>query len=108
METMILISTDQLKSEINEAVKAALKTILPAQENKAPEVVLLSRKETAKLLGISLPTLSEWTKNGEVTGYRIGASVRYKKAEVEQSLSRIKYSVSVGRPSNKKGQLATH
>lgn len=90
METMVLISTEQLRTEINEAVKAALKSHLPIQE-KPSEVILLSRKETAKLLGISLPTLSEWTKAGDISGYRIGASIRYKKAEVEQSLNKIRY-----------------
>lgn len=91
METMVLISTEQLKTEINEAVKAALKNLIPSKENNTPDVVLLSRKETAKLLGISLPTLNEWSKTGQVTPYRIGASIRYKKAEVEQSLNKIKY-----------------
>jgi excisionase family DNA binding protein len=106
---MILLSPDQLKSVIDERLNEAFKKFLPVDTSpKDTSTTLLTRKQTAALLGISLPTLSEWTKSGEITGYRIGASVRYKKAEVEQSLSRIKYSGSVGRPSNKKGQLATH
>jgi len=50
----------------------------------------LSRKEAAKLLGISLPTLSEWTKTGLVKGYRIARRVRYVRAEVESSMKAIR------------------
>jgi hypothetical protein len=49
----------------------------------------LNRKDTAKLLGISLVTLGEWTKTGKVQGYRIASRVRYKRAEIESSLSAI-------------------
>jgi excisionase family DNA binding protein len=48
----------------------------------------LTRKETTALLGISLVTLGEWTKQGIVQSYRIGTRVRYKRAEIETALSK--------------------
>jgi excisionase family DNA binding protein len=50
----------------------------------------LSRKEAAKLLGVSLPTLSEWTKTGLVKGYRIASRIRYVRAEIENSMKAIR------------------
>lgn len=54
-----------------------------------PETQLLTRKEVAKWLDISLPTLHAWTKNGILQAYRIGNKVRYKKNEVLESLQSI-------------------
>lgn len=94
METVLLsqIPWEQIKSELSEIVKTELQRLSPPADNPVKENTLLTRKQTAALLGISLPTLNEWTKAGELAGYRIGASIRYKKTEVEQSLSKIKYS----------------
>ncbi len=50
----------------------------------------LTRQEVSKLLQISLPTLHDYTKQGIVLGYRIGNKVRYKHAEIENSLTIIK------------------
>jgi excisionase family DNA binding protein len=60
------------------------------QQDALKETELLTRKQAAKLLGISLPTLLEWTKSGTITGYRIASRIRYKKDELENSLSQIK------------------
>lgn len=54
-----------------------------------PETELLTRKEVAKWLGISLPTLHAWTKNNILQAYRIGNKVRYKKCEVLDALQTI-------------------
>jgi excisionase family DNA binding protein len=62
-------------------------------ESRTSELVtseLLTRKEAADLLGVSLPTLNDWTKNGIVQGYRIASRVRYKKSELESSLKIIR------------------
>tara|TARA_B100000378_G_C17899332_1_gene362090 strand:+ start:32 stop:322 length:291 start_codon:yes stop_codon:yes gene_type:complete len=58
------------------------------KEKKA--LTLLTRKETAKLLCISLPTLHDWTKTGIIKAHRIGNRVLYKLEEVNDSLSEIK------------------
>ena len=48
-----------------------------------------TRKETASLLKISLPTLNTWTKEGLLQSYRIGNRVLYKQEEVENSIEEI-------------------
>ena len=50
----------------------------------------ISRKQAAKILKISLPTLSEWSKSGVVKGYRIATRVRYKRRELEQAVKAMK------------------
>lgn len=47
---------------------------------------LLSRKETAALLGISLPTLNDWTNKGVLKSHLIGRKVFYKVDEVNNAL----------------------
>ena len=48
------------------------------------------RVDAAQLLGITLPTLRDYTRRGLVEGYRIGTRVRYKRSEVLGSLQRIR------------------
>jgi hypothetical protein len=50
----------------------------------------ICRKQAAKLLKISLPTLSEWSKSGIVKGYRIATRVRYKRRELELAVKAMK------------------
>lgn len=57
---------------------------------------LLTRKEVAEILNISLPTLHDWTKNGKITGFRIGSRVLYKSHDIYNSLSQINISISKG------------
>jgi excisionase family DNA binding protein len=57
------------------------------QPQKQDQSKFISRKEVAKLLKISLPTLNDWTKSGLLNSYRIGTRVLYKPDEVEQSLT---------------------
>jgi len=54
--------------------------------SKEKDEELLTREETANILGISLPTLNEYSKKGIIPAYRIGSRVRYKKSEILNSL----------------------
>lgn len=73
---------------ITEAVGAAIENKLTnLQPKQATE--FLTRKQTADLLGISLPTLSDWTFSGKLKGYRIGSRIRYKRHEIEAALLTI-------------------
>jgi excisionase family DNA binding protein len=93
MQTEIIlsgISFDQLQDSIRTTVKNEVEQIiknLPTSQEPAPE--LITRKETALILGISLPTLNEWTKNGTIPAQRIGTRVRYQRANVYASLKDI-------------------
>lgn len=55
-----------------------------------PESKLLTRTQTAEMLGVSIVTLWSWTKKGIVPGYRIGNQIRYKRTEIELALKKVK------------------
>ena len=57
---------------------------------------LLTREQAARLLGITLPTLREYTRRGWVDGYRIGTRVRYKRSEVLGSLKLMQTAKQAG------------
>jgi excisionase family DNA binding protein len=84
-----VIDVDQIKVIIEDCIKSELRDLFQ-NNSKSPPNELISRKEAASILGISLPTLSSWTKQGKVPAYRIGCSVRYKREEVYNSLSQVK------------------
>lgn len=87
MESTILqhVSVSELKELIAEAVAAQVKHLTPQQTD--PE--LLTRAQVAGILGISLPTLNEWTKTGVIPALRIGSRVRYKKPDVYAALKEV-------------------
>lgn len=94
MQTEILLQgisfadlQDAIQTIVSNEVQRAVVTLTPPIDN-TPE--LLTRKQTAKFYGISLPTLNEWTKNGIIPAKRIGGSVRYEKEVVINSLNDMK------------------
>jgi len=88
----ISMPLSELQQVITNCVKAGLSENLVTQ---APNVStskteeLLTRKEVAEQLRVSLPTLHEWTLKGKVKAYRIGGRVLYKASEVGQCLTII-------------------
>lgn len=82
------VPLDQLKTEISEIVRTELTNhfLSTTQETKTE---IFDRKQASVFLGVSLPTLLDWTKSGKIAGYRIGSRVRYKRAELENSLKKI-------------------
>lgn len=61
----------------------------PVQATNKKSEKLLTRKETAATLRISLPTLDKWSTEGRLTAYRIARQVRYKEAEVLASIAKM-------------------
>ncbi len=57
--------------------------------NKNKREELLSRKEAAIFLSISLSTLKNWTYSKEIIGYKLGGKVYYKKQELINALKPI-------------------
>ena len=85
------ISLDDLNNHLSIIIRAEIaKQITPLINNshKEPEEYL-SRNEIKTKLGVSLPTIHTWTKEGKLKGYRIGRLIRYKKSEIEACLIQI-------------------
>lgn len=83
------IPLPDLLGEITKAVRSELdarsQPVTPSPEE------LLSRQQAATLLGVTLPTLRDYTRKGYLIGYRIGSRVRYKRNEVLEGLARMRY-----------------
>jgi excisionase family DNA binding protein len=88
MQQQILLSPitlNEFRDVISETVNTEISKWKHSFAPPAP-AEFLTRKETTALLGISLVTLGDWTKQGIVQSYRIGTRVRYKRAEIETAL----------------------
>ena len=83
------ISFEQLQDSIRTTVKNEVERIIGNLPTPIAAPELITRKETAHILGISLPTLNEWTKNGTLHAQRIGTRVRYQRANVYASLKDV-------------------
>lgn len=96
MQNIIFTSVpfDQLQTAISEAVKTEFlkfSSIAPPEQ-----LEFITRKETAQILGVSLVTLHEWTKNGVIQSYRVGTRIRYQRKEVENAIQKVQ-SLKFGR-----------
>lgn len=97
MQTLYMqgISVEDLKALIRKEIEEVLNNYVESEGKKAnlhpcPKDELsnnlLSRKETASLLNISLPTLHDWTNKGVLKSHCIGRKVFYKVDEVNNAL----------------------
>jgi len=87
MQNFLLISETDLRTIMSETIKTELASVRPVEPPK--NNLLITRQETANLLGISLPTLSAYSKEGRIQSYRIGTRIRYKQSEVLESITKI-------------------
>ena len=78
-----------LEQAVENVLERKLKSLIP-QQRPEERPVLLTRKDTAKYLHISLPTLHDWTKTGIITAHRISNRVLYKMEEVNEALQKIR------------------
>ena len=80
----------ELQQLIEDSMKETLQTLDLYKPQQATEPKqILSRKETADMLNISLPTLHSYTQQGLIKAVRIGCSVRYRIEDVFNSLTLI-------------------
>lgn len=75
--------TEMLRSTIREEINTNRVIPEPSEEKN------LTRKETAKLLRISLPTLNSYTKNGLLKAYTIGNRVLYSEKDIKTSVKEM-------------------
>jgi|SRR5436189_6209965 excisionase family DNA binding protein len=88
MQSLFLagVTLDDLLLQIGQLIDSKIGN-LPLNENKQSDY--LSRKEVAKLLKITLPTLHDWTKLGYLKSYKMGTRVLYKESEVIETLEKV-------------------
>ena len=81
--------SETIKGIVAEEVKNALTAISEIMpKDTTPEY--LSRKETAEMLGVSLPTLNSYVKKGYLTAHRVGEkTIRFRKEDVENALNAV-------------------
>jgi hypothetical protein len=82
---IIPLTEEEFEAHLEAAVQKAIKNYSPTKD----EVVYRTRKETAKKLHISLPTLNEYTKLGKLKGHRIMGRVLYREDEIDAALTAV-------------------
>jgi len=89
METTVVIgmSPEELSVLIAKSIREELIKFQPQPHPSNHK--LLSRKEAAEYLDISLPTLDKYTKLGRIRGTRLGGRVLYSDEDLEKSLTEI-------------------
>jgi excisionase family DNA binding protein len=89
MQRIILeeITLTELADQITAKVKVELQELVRVPNTQDQ---YLTRKETAKLLKVSLTTLNTWSKKGIIQAYQIEGKILYKRAEIENALSIVK------------------
>jgi excisionase family DNA binding protein len=74
---IIQLAKEELQSLIKEGLKSAM------AEHPSPfNDDLLSRKEAAYYLKVSLPTLNSWERSGYLQPVRFGSRVYYRKSDL--------------------------
>ena len=65
-------------------VERVSERVLSATMQKEPK--FYSRKETAQLLHVTLPTLARLTKDGLITAKKVGSRILYDAASIDQAV----------------------
>ena len=90
METLFIPNENDFKTWIKEAVKDFLQEFTKKElKNEQNEEDLLNRKEIAKFLRVSLPTLTDWIKRG-LPSHKQRGRVYFDKTEVIQYIKENK------------------
>jgi excisionase family DNA binding protein len=85
METLVILSESDIKKWIREVIREELAQFNCQGKPPAYEEALLTRKDIAKYLNISLVTLTDWVRRG-LPCIRQGRRVLFLKSEVLQAI----------------------
>lgn len=92
---LIQITSDELESLFNAWASPQFDKLSQQLSNLRPKgKEIMSRIETAELLGISLPTLHHWNKVGIIKFYKLGNRTYIKRSEILETLSNSNLKVS--------------
>ena len=91
MEKVLFTSVPiaDLQGYIAQTIQHELSVILKANDAPPDTDELVTRKQAAIILGLSLPTLHDYTVRGIVTAYRVGSRVRYRKGDLLNCLLKV-------------------
>lgn len=78
----ITIDLEELKSIISECFISLLKN--ETNEIITHENKLMTRKEVANLMGVSVMTIWRWVKEGKLREHRVCGSIRFKRDEISK------------------------
>ena len=82
------VTRSDIQGWITQTIQHELSVILKAEPAADPDE-LVTRKQAAQYLGLSLPTLHDYTVRGIVTAYRVGSRVRYRKGDLLACLLKV-------------------
>ena len=82
------ISVEDFKILLHDAVNSAIKNCFFNVYESQNKKEILTRKETAEFLGVTLATLNAWEKANILTPVRIGSRVRYRIEDVKNSFTK--------------------
>lgn len=85
------ISASDLTRTILDGVEQKINALEQRLNSKEPPE-FLDRKQVAKLLGISLVTVHDWSKKGVLLPFKIGHKIRYKREDIIATLERSRQS----------------
>ncbi|WP_165841029.1 excisionase family DNA-binding protein [Larkinella punicea] len=86
---LISITEAEFDAKLNGAVSLAIEKALNSLKPHTIEPRFYSRKEAARKLNVTLPTLHIWTQEGKITGHRVGSRVLYKEEDLTNALQKI-------------------
>ncbi len=96
MDTLQITSLEQVPAGLTlllQKITDLENKISPSQQLPEPENDrLLTRKQTAERLNITLATLHSYTLSGKIVAYRIGHRVMYFESSIINALTEIKTS----------------
>lgn len=92
MNEIIVVSIDQLKALITEAVNDAVKehVIFEKKEQKEP-IKLLTIKQVADSLKVSSKTVERLVKKSEIQYVKVGTSTRFEEKDVIHYINKRKF-----------------
>lgn len=82
------VTLDQLENRLVNGILGKLNS-QNSPSKEPPKERFLSRKEAAKMLGVSLPTLDDLSKNGILKFSRLGRIKRYKYSDLVEAMDQL-------------------
>jgi len=89
---IIQTTEEELQSLLRRTIKEVLiEAQLHADAKSEGHDNMLTVKDVASLIAMSTRSVAHFTKRGDLTSYKIGSSVRYKRIEVMGAMKAINY-----------------